>query len=119
MNIFPIIKNIIKNNDPNKIYSFNQKYTYKQIKDNWVSYLNKTYTDELKDIFDKSQQYGSIGKDIGILNIYNIKNTKEIFGIYYCNFKTEYLKINSNNIKKILDDGDNLMILSYIIKNRK
>jgi len=119
MNIFPIIKTTIENNDPNKIYSFNKNYTYNQIKKNWESYLNNNYNNELISAFEKCKQIGSLGEDIGILNIYNIKNTENLFGIYYCNNKTDYLKINSNSIKNILNDGDNLMILSYIIKKEK
>ena len=42
-----------------------------------------------------------------------------MFGLYYCKGISKYLKISSNNIKKILDSDNsenNYFVLTYLIK---
>lgn len=120
MNILQIITKVIKENDPNKIYSFNIDLKYAVIKDLWENYLNtNNITENFRDCFEKTKIFGSIGLNIGILNIYNVKDNEYLFGLFYCNNETKYLKIKSKSLKKILNEASDYLVLTYIIKDIK
>ena len=117
--VIPIIKYIIKNNDPNHVNSFKSDIKFNQIKDLWSDYLKKDNFDKpIKDSFDKIKLIGELGKEIGAFNLYSKRDSKFLFGLYYSDGKTKYLKLESENVKKILDLDPDIMVLTYIINLR-
>ena len=117
--VIPIIKYIIKNNNPNYINSFKSNIKYNKIRDLWTDYLkNDKFDKPIKDSFDKIRLIGELGKEIGTLNIYNKRGSKYLFGLYYSDGKTTYLKLRSDNVKKILDLDPDIMVLTYIVNLR-
>lgn len=117
--VIPIVKYIIKNNDPNHINSFKDNIEYYQIKDLWNEFSNNEEFDKpIKDSFNKIKLIGQLGKEIGALNIYNKRDNDCLFGLYYSNGKTTYLRLKSDNVKKILDLDPDIMVLTYIVNLR-
>ena len=81
--VIPIVKYIIKNNDPNHINSLKDNLEYDQIKDLWNEFLNnKEFDKPIKDSFNKIKLIGQLGKEIGALNIYNKRDSDCLFGLY-------------------------------------
>jgi hypothetical protein len=114
--VIPIIKYVIKNNDPNHISSFKDTLEYNQIKDLWLEFLkNKNFDKPIKKSFDNIKLIGELGSEIGALNIYNVRADGHLFGLYYSNGKTTYLKMKSDNVKKILNIDEDIMVLTYIV----
>ena len=117
--VIPIVKYIIKNNDPNHINSFKDNIEYDQIKDLWNEFLNNEEFDKpIKDSFNKIKLIGQLGKEIGALNIYNKRESDCLFGLYYSNGKATYLRLKSDNVKNILDLDPDIMVLTYIVNLR-
>ena len=114
--VIPIINYIIKNNDPNHINSFKDNLKYNEIKDLWLNYLkNDNFDKPIKNSFEKIRLIGELGNEIGALNVYNIRGENCLFGLYYSNKKTTYLKMKSDNVKKILDLDEDIIVLTYIV----
>jgi len=115
--VIPIIKYVIKNNDPNHISSFKDKLEYNQIKDLWLNFLKneEKFDKPIKESFKNIRLIGELGNEIGALNVYNVRDDKNLFGLYYSNGKTTYLKMKSDNVKKILNLDEDIMVLTYIV----
>ena len=117
--VIPIINYVIKNNDPNHINSFKSNLKYNEIRDLWLEYLEKDNFDKpIKDSFDKIKLIGELGNEIGALNVYNIRDEECLFGLYYSNKKVTYLRLKCDNVKKILDIDEDIMVLTYIVNLR-
>ena len=117
--VIPIINYVIKNNDPNHINSFKSTLKYNEIRDLWLEYLeNENFNKPIKDSFDKIKLIGELGNEIGALNVYNIRDEECLFGLYYSNKKVTYLRLKCDNIKKILDIDEDIMVLTYIVNLR-
>lgn len=117
--VIPIIKYVVKNNDPNHISSFKDTLEYNQIRDLWLEFLkNEKFDKPIKESFDNIKLIGELGNEIGALNIYNIRTDEHLFGLYYSNGKTTYLKMKSDNVKKILNLDEDIMVLTYIVNLR-
>ena len=120
MSIFKVLDYLIKNKDPNNIFSINFDGSANDLKLKLEKFIkNKETDDELKKCFQKMVDIGSLGYETGILNIFNLKKENNLFGIYYINKKIKYLKINCDKIKNILDEDDNTMVLSYLVNLNK
>jgi len=120
MSIFLLLKHIIKSKDPIHINSFNEDINYNQIKKLWLNFQENNKSDnKIKETFIKIKRLGDLTNDIAYLNVYSKKGEKDMFGLYYCKGISKYLKINSVNIKKILDSDiseNNYFVLTYLIK---
>ena len=120
MSIFKVLDYLIKNKDPNNIFSINFDGSANDLKLKLEKFIkNKETDEELKKCFQKMVDIGSLGYETGILNIFNLKKENNLFGIYYINKKIKYLKINCDKIKNILDEDDNTMVLSYLVNLNK
>ena len=117
MSIFKVLDYLIKNKDPNNIFSINFDGSANDLKLKLEKFIkNKETNDELKKCFQKMVDIGSFGYETGILNI---KREDDLFGIYYINNKIKYLKIKCDKIKNILNKDDNTMVLSYLVNFNK
>lgn len=108
----------IKNNDPDKLSSIDnkppEKISYSNIVKKWEKYYNNESVD---DIWQKKFEKLDEWKEIGCFQLYNIPEEPDILG-FIC-YQDEHFEfsINSKQLKKILDRiEDEIMILTYIFK---
>ena len=116
MKIIDIVINTIRTKDPNHVNSFipEKKITYNDIINEWDSDIEN----EISNSFKKLKQIGKLSDEIGIFNIYNIKNDplERLLGIFNTKNETIFLDINCPQIKNILDLEDSVIYLTYITK---
>lgn len=109
----------IKNSDPDKLSSIDnkppEKISYSNIVKKWEKYYNNEKVDEIwQKKFEKLDEW----KEIGCFQLYNIPEESDILG-FIC-YQDEHFEfaINSKQLKKILDNvKDEIMILTYIFKD--
>jgi hypothetical protein len=117
MDILIYLRNLLKIKDPNSISSLKIDIEFKNIKLLWEKYLKEgTTKSEIDKSFSSLLKIGSVSNKVGVLNVYSKKDTENMFGLYFCKNETKYLKINSKQIKNILDKLNDVTVLSYIIR---
>lgn len=81
-------------------------------------YNYKYHKNAISNSFKKLKQIGKLSDEIGIFNIYNIKNDplERLLGIFNTKNETIFLDIKCPQIKNILDLENSVIYLTYITK---
>lgn len=112
-----IISNLIKNQDPDKINSIEQKEeNYDSIIKKWKEYnKNKDQIDKSwVKIFDQFDKW----KKNGIVKLFNSSKEETILGIVYYENDSYHFQINSKQLKDIFNVlQDEIIILTYLFRN--